>query len=160
MDGLSSSPSLDGTSSISIVTSADETTSIASADESITVLTVTTGTTVPLSRPVEPKSRVEPVWRLPIWDIFSICGDKKFAKCEECSEVVKCGVDSAKTFTTTNLVSHLRTNHPVVYQRFCKSKDSQRQDVRKERVESGFTALRQLTLRGSEDHIKIRMGHQ
>ena len=37
----------------------------------------------------------------------------------------------AKTFTTTNLVSE--------------KKDSQRQDARKERAESGFTALRQLT---------------
>ena len=89
----------------------------------------------------------------------SICGDKKFTICKECSEVVRRGGDSAKTFSTTNLVSRLRSNHPVVYQRFCESKerkDSQRQDARKERVESvGFTALRQLTLRGSKDHIKI-----
>ena len=92
-------------------------------------------------------------------DFFSICEDEKFAKCEECSEVVRRGGDRTETFTTTNLVSHLRTNHPVVYQRFCESKErkeSQRQDARKERVESGgFTALRQLKLRGSEDRIKI-----
>jgi len=53
----------------------------------------------------------------------------------------------------------LRANHPVVYQRFCKCKDkkeSQRQDVRKEWVEpGGFTALRQLTLKGSEDRVKL-----
>ena len=62
-------------------------------------------------------------------------------------------------FTISNLVSHLRTNHPVVYQRFCQCKDKrerQKQDVRKEKVESGgFTALRQLRLKGSEDHIKL-----
>ena len=45
-----------------------------------------------------------------------------------------------------------------MYQRLCQCKDkkeSQRQDVRKEKVESGgFTALRQLTLKGSEDRVK------
>ena len=60
---------------------------------------------------------------------------------------------------TSNFVSHLRTNHPVVYQRFCQCKDKeeiQRQDVRKEKVKSGeFTALRQLTLKGSEDRVKL-----
>jgi len=106
--------------------------------------------------PVAPKPRLKPVWRSPVWGFFSVCEDKKFAKCEECSEVVSRGGDSAKTFTTSNLVSHLRANYPVVYRKFCESKDkkeSQRQD---ERVDSGgFTALRQLTLRGSEDHVKI-----
>ena len=92
---------------------------------------------------------------------FTLCQDKKFAKCEECAEVVSRSGDSAKTFTTLNLVSHLRTNHPVAYQRFCQCKDkkeSQRQDVRKEKVESGgFTALRQLTLKYvcSEDRVKL-----
>ena len=91
-------------------------------------------------------------------DFFTLCLDKKFAKREECAEVVPHSGDSAKTFTTSNLVSHLRTNNLVVYQRFCQCKDkkeSQRQDVRKEKVESGgFTALRQLTLKGSEDRVK------
>ena len=90
---------------------------------------------------------------------MSAFAELKSLKCKECSEVVRCGGDSAKTFTATNLVSHMRTNHPVVYQRFCESKErkeTQKQDARKERVESGgFTALRQLTLRGSEDRIEI-----
>ena len=100
---------------------------------------------VPLSRPVAAKPRLKPVWRSPVWDYFTLCQDKKFTKCEECAEVVLHSGDSAKTFTTSNLVSHLRTNYPVVCQRFCQCKDkkeSQRQDVRKEKVESGeFTAL-------------------
>ena len=133
-----------------IVTSADDTTSTGST---------TSADEVPLSRPVAPKPRLKPVWRSPVWDFFTLCQDKKSAKCEECTEVVLRGGDSAKTFTTSNLVSHLRTNHPVVYQRFCQCKDkkeSQRQDVRKEKVESGgFTALRLLTLKGSEDRVKL-----
>ena len=132
-----------------------------SSNESVTTSTVTSADEVPLSRPVTPKPRLKPVWRSPVWDFFTLCLDKKFAKCEECAEVVLRGGDSAKTlnFTTSNLVSHLRTNHLVVYQRFCQCKDkkkSQRQDVRKENVESGgFTALRQLTLKGSEDRVKL-----
>ena len=90
---------------------------------------------------------------------MGLCQDKKFAKCEECTEVVLPSGDRAKMFTISNLVSHLRTNHPVVYQRFCQCKakrERQRQDVRKEKVElGGFTALRELTLKGSEDHIKL-----
>ena len=70
------------------------------------------------------------------------------------------GVDNIKLFTTSNLIGHLRANHPIVYQRFCKHKDkkeSQRLDARTERIESGgFSALRQLTLKGSQDHVKQR----
>ena len=40
-------------------------------------------------------------------DFFTLCLDKKFAKCEEYAEVVPRGGDSAKTFTTSNLVRHL-----------------------------------------------------
>ena len=86
-----------------------------------------------------------------------MCQSKNFVECEECGEVVLRGGDNSKAFTT-NLVSHVKVNHPAVYQKFCKIKDkkeSQRQDVRRERVESGgFTALRQLTLQGSQDCIK------
>ena len=60
-----------------------------------------------------------------MWDFFTVCQDKKFAKCEECEDVVLCGGDCAKTFTTSNLVSHLRVNHPNASQRFCKCKERQ-----------------------------------
>ena len=139
--------SSDATTSTMTVTSADETTSTNSGDENTSVSTT--------------KSRLKPlkpVWRSPVWDFFTICRDKKFAKCEECAEIVSRGGDNIKSFTTSNLVSHLRANHPIVYQRFCKHKDkkeSQRQDVRKERIEAGgFPALRQLTLKGSQDRVK------
>ena len=139
--------SSDATTSTVTVTSADETTSTTSADEN-------TSTAIAKSR-LKP---LKPVWRSPVWDFFTICQDKKFAKCEECAEVVSRGGDNVKSFTTSNLVSHLRANHPIVYQRFCKHKDkkeSQRQDFRKERMESGgFPALRQLTLKGSQDRVK------
>jgi len=96
--------------------SSDETASVTSADKS--------GAALPLSRPgVVPKPRLKSVWRSPVWDFFSICDDKKYAKCAECSEVVLCGGGSSKMFTTLSLVSHLRASHPLVYQRFSKAKD-------------------------------------
>ena len=134
LSGSPSSLSSDAITATSTVTSTDETTSTTSVDETTTAFAAA-ATTMPLSRPVAPKPRFKPVWRLPVWDFFTICQDKKFAKCEECEEVVSHDGDCAKTFTTSNLVSHLRMNHPNVYQRFCKCKDkkvSQRQDVRKE----------------------------
>ena len=152
----SSSLSSNETVTTSTVTSAD---TVTSTDETTSTSSTTLADEVPLSRSVAPKPRLKPVWRLPVWDFFTLCLDKEFAKCEECAEVVSHGGDSAKTFTTSNLVNHLRTNHPVVYQRFfqCKDKkESQRQAVRKQKVESGgFTALRQLTLKGSEDRVKL-----
>lgn len=67
------------------------------------------------------------------------CQDKKFAKCEEYAEVVFHSGDSAKMFTTSNLVSHLKANHPVVYQRFCKCKNKKEAKDRmlEKRVEFG-----------------------
>ena len=63
---------------------------------------------------------------------------------------------SAKTFTTTNLVSHLRTNHPKDFVNLKKRRKAKDRMQEKEMVESGgFSALRQLTLRGSKDLIKV-----
>lgn len=73
---------------------------------------------------------------------FTLCEDKKFAKCNECAELVSQGghsSDSSKTFNTTNLVSHLNVNHPIIYNSFCRTKenkDSQRQAAKRERVQS------------------------
>ena len=90
---------------------------------------------------------------------FTLCEDKKFAKCNECAELVSQGGHSSKTFNTTNLVSHLNVNHPVIDNSFCRikeNKDSQRQGAMRERVQSGgFAALRQLTLEGSQDRVKV-----
>jgi len=66
---------------------ADETALTTSADETTTAFAAT-DTTVPLSRPVAPKPRLKPLWRSPVWDFFAVFQDKKFAKCEECEEVV------------------------------------------------------------------------
>ena len=86
--------------------------------------------------------------------VFTVCTDKKFAKCHECAELVSRGGDNTKKFNTTNLVTHLKVNHPVVYNSFYKNKerkDSQRQVAKS----GGFAALRQLTLEGSQDRVKV-----
>jgi len=61
-------------------------------DESTTAFAATT-TIVPLSRPVALKPSLKPVWRSPMWDFFTVCQDKKFAKSKECEEVVSRGGD-------------------------------------------------------------------
>ena len=106
------------------------------------------------STPLAPKPRLKSVWRSPVWEFFTVYEDKKFAKCHECAELVSRGGDNTKTFNTTNLVTHLKVNHPVVYNSFCKNeerKDSQRQVAKS----GGFAALRQLTLKGSQDRVKV-----
>ena len=57
------------------------------------------------------------------------------------------------------LVFHLKVNHPVVYNNFCRTKEnknSQRQVAKRGWVQSGgFVALCQLTLEGSQDRVKM-----
>ena len=75
---------------------------------------------------------------------FTLCEDKKFAKCNQCAELVSQGEHSSKTFNTTNLVSDLNVNHPVIYNSFCRTKenkDSQRQAAKRERVQSGLNKV-------------------
>ena len=57
-----------------------------------------------------------------MWDFFTICQDKKFAKGEECAEVVSRGGDNVKSLTTSNLVSHLRANHQLCMEDFASIK--------------------------------------
>ena len=70
---------------------------------------------------------------------------KNNSKCKEYAAVMSQGKDNNMTFTTSNLLSHLRVNHPVVYSVKLKT----RRKVKMHRGRAGvFTALRQLALQG------------
>ena len=58
----------------------------------------------------------------PIWEFYSIGEDSKFAVCSVCGQKVSRGGTSTKTFNTSNLVSHLKTQHHVVYRDYEKQK--------------------------------------
>jgi len=64
------------------------------------------------------------------------------------------GGDSTKSYNTSNLVSHLKSNHPDEYTKFSKlktKKESERDTARREKTKaSGIGGLRQLTLHGEK----------
>jgi len=43
-----------------------------------------------------------------IWEFFSVEEDSRFAICDECEAKVPRGGTSTKSFTTSNLVNHLK----------------------------------------------------
>ena len=49
--------------------------------------------------------------KLPIWQFFIVAEDSRFAKCSKCEAKVSRGGQSAKSFSPTNLVHHLKTKH-------------------------------------------------
>ena len=99
--------------------------------------------------------KLQPVWRSPVWEFFSIAEDTKFAKCKNCTELVARGGDNTKSFNTTNLVHHLKTKHSEEFSQLLemkKKKESEREIIRKERSQKKtMTGLRQLTLQKRED---------
>jgi BED zinc finger len=55
----------------------------------------------------------------PVWKSFKVdSADTKKAVCNECNARISRGRTSAKTFTTTNLIAHLRSRHAVRYREF------------------------------------------
>ena len=48
--------------------------------------------------------------KLPIWLFFTVAEDSRFAKCNKFEAKVPRGGQSAKLFSPTNLVHHLKTN--------------------------------------------------
>ena len=104
-------------------------------------------------------NRLRPVWRSPVWQFYSLAEDTKFAVCNHCGELVSRGGGSTKSYNTSNLVSHLRSQHPDKYTEFSKlkaEKEGERDTARKERSKApGISGLRQLTLHGeSMDEVK------
>ena len=58
----------------------------------------------------------------PIWEFYSIGEDLKFTVCSVCGQKVSRGGTSTKTYNTLNLVSHLKTQHHVVYHEYEKKR--------------------------------------
>ena len=56
----------------------------------------------------------------PIWQFFTVAEDSRFAKCNKCEAKVPLGGQSAKSFSPTNLVHHLKTKreHEEEYKKY------------------------------------------
>ena len=89
--------------------------------------------------------------RSPIWNYFTAGENDRFATCITCNAKVPRGGQTVKSFTTTNLVGHLK-KHPVEYKKYEEEKATkERVDVSQETT----PRARQLTLKESEDRSRV-----
>ena len=56
--------------------------------------------------------------RFSIWTFFTTAESTKFAKCSVCLKEVPHGGYSTKSYSTTNLVNHLKSKHPEEYKNY------------------------------------------
>lgn len=62
--------------------------------------------------------------RSPIWQHFVEAEDEQYAICKHCKQEVSRGGKNRKTYNTTNLINHLKTDHRDPFKRFCDDKKS------------------------------------
>ena len=53
-----------------------------------------------------------------IWEYFSVAKHTKFAICSLCSKHVPHGGDNTKSYTTSNIVYHLKSKHPEEHKKY------------------------------------------
>ena len=88
----------------------------------------------------------------PIWSFFSVAEDSKFAKCKVCKQEISRGGKTTKTFTTSNLVYHLKYKHKSEYDEYQEQKwENDRGSVSATVSNSG---AKQLTLVESQDRTR------
>ena len=98
--------------------------------------------------------------RSSIWEFFSLAEDTKFAICSLCLKEVPRGGDNTKSYTTTNIVHHLKSKHPEEYKKYeelkaIKEKESSRKDKQATKLANGDEAkLKQVTLAEVKDLLK------
>ena len=88
--------------------------------------------------------------RSPIWQFFSTGENDRLATCSICKVKVSRGGHSVKTFTTTNLVGHLR-KHPAEYKTY---EDNKTAATEKQANKLG-TSSKQITLEESQSRSKV-----
>jgi len=79
-------------------------------------------------------NRLRPVWRSPVWQFYSLAEDTKFAVCNQCGELVSRGGGSTKSYNTSNLISHLRSQHSDKCTEFSKLKAEKERQLEKRGV--------------------------
>ena len=87
-----------------------------------------------------------------IWEFFVLDEDTKYAVCNTCQTRISRGGKSTKSYTTTNLVSHL-AKHPEVNKQYSERKAAEetlsQKETRKRRIEH------QLSLEEAQELSKV-----
>ena len=91
----------------------------------------------------------------PIWEFFVVAEDSSLAKCGVCDTEVPCGSKSTKSFTTMNLVHHLKVKHSEEFKEYTKLKEDSDRKKKGESSASDCTLLKQVSLQESAGLRKI-----
>lgn len=63
-----------------------------------------------------------------VWNYFKVCtSDVKFAICNDCKVAVPRGGTKPSSFNTSNLINHLKLNHPEIYAAFVNQSNEKKQ---------------------------------
>ena len=94
--------------------------------------------------------------RSSIWAFFTTAENTNFAKCSVCLKEVLRGGHSTKSYTTTNLVNHLKSKHPKEYKNYEELKVTKEKEINsKDQQSNGNEAtLKQVTLPEARDLLK------
>ena len=90
-----------------------------------------------------------------IWSFNSVAEDSRFAKCNVCKQEISRGGKTTKTFTTSNLVSHLKYKHKPEYDKYQKKKEEINESSQLTASTSNSDGARQLTLSQSYDKSRL-----
>lgn len=90
----------------------------------------------------------------PIWEFFTVAEDSGLAKCKVCEIEIPRGGQSTKSFTTTNLVHHLKTKHSEDYAQYNRLK-ADSDGKQNENTSSKGKGLRQVSLQQTAELRKL-----
>ena len=85
--------------------------------------------------------------RSPVWQHFVEAENEQYAICKHCKQEVPRGGKNRKSYNTTNLIIHLKSDHRDHYKKFCDDKES----AVARRVSNKDQGLKQLTIEGAND---------
>ncbi|KAK7878679.1 hypothetical protein WMY93_030515 [Mugilogobius chulae] len=97
-----------------------------------------------------------------VWTFFTVSTkDNKNAICNACKAEVSRGGAAAKSFNTSNLISHLKFKHPDIYKEYASKSGTSKQQARDERATpaAGKTLIKQAfdsALKYSKDSAKAK----
>ena len=95
----------------------------------------------------------------PIWEFFVVAEDTKIAICKACKVEVPRGGQSTKSFTTTNLVHHLKSKHADDYSKYNELKEANTDKQQRESLSLSGTPvtpqLKQISLAEMAERRKV-----
>ena len=95
--------------------------------------------------------------RSQIWNFFTVEGNsQQYGRCLKCKVNVPHGGTSSKTYTTSNLATHLRSKHSELFVEYTSLKATEKEERQALSIAcSSSTSSKQLTLAETTDRVRV-----